>query len=120
MQTGNITHEVVEAVAGSSSCGIHVDAVEALHNVRMIGNLILGHERFTEALDFHIGAVVRSDGNGGIDDIRDEQHPLIDLSGIFLFLLFQSLKFLFIGFHSSHIGINLGLDRGFFLFRSLF
>ena len=71
MEPGNIPHEVVEAVAGDPAGSVHVDAVEGLHDLGVVGDLKVGDHRLTEALDFHIAAVVRADGDGGINDIGD-------------------------------------------------
>ena len=71
MEPGNIPHEVVEAVAGDPAGSVHVDAVEGLHDLGVVGDLKVGDHRLTEALDFHIVAVVRADRDGGINDIGD-------------------------------------------------
>ena len=71
MEAGNVAHQVVEAVAGHAAGRIHVDAVEGLHDLGVVGDLKVRDYRLTETLDFHIAAVVRADGDGGINDIGD-------------------------------------------------
>ena len=120
VQTGDVSHEIIEAVSGGSAGGIHVNAVEAFHDLGMIGNLIVRHHRVAEALNFDVAAVIRSERNGGIDDIRNEEHALVNLIGIFRFQLLQLRQTLVIGFDSSHVRVDFGLDGGLFLFRGLF
>ncbi len=92
MQTGDIAHQIIEAVAGGPAGGVHVDAVEAGHDLGVIGNLVIRDHRLTEALDLDIGAVIRADGYGGVNDVRDQQHALIELILVFLFQLLQLLE----------------------------
>ena len=65
MDAGDVPHEIVKAVAGHTACGVHVDAVEGLHDLGVVGDLKVGDHRLTEALDFHIVAVVRPIGTEG-------------------------------------------------------
>ncbi len=54
----------------------------------MIGYLKIGNDRLTEALHLNVIAVVRTDGNGGVDYVRNVQHYLMDaLCVLFLKLL---------------------------------
>ncbi len=71
MEPGNIPHEVIEAVAGDTAGSVHIDAVEALHYLGVVGNIKIGDYRFAEALYFDVAAVVRADGNAGVNDIGD-------------------------------------------------
>ena len=71
VQAGNVAQQVVEAVAGHAAGGVQIDAVEALHDVHMVGDGIVGHHRLAEALDLHIVAVVGADGHAGIDHLGD-------------------------------------------------
>ena len=78
VQAGDVSHEVVKAVAGDTAGGIHVNAVEALHNFGVVGDGEVGNDRLAEALDLDIAAVVRTDGNGVVDDVRDGEHDGAD------------------------------------------
>ena len=78
MQTCDVAHEVVEAVAGYPAGGVHVNAVKALHDGGVVRDVELRYLRLAEALHLDIVAVVGSDGDGGVDDVRDEQHYLTD------------------------------------------
>ena len=89
VQTCNVANEVIEAVAGDAACGVHINAVEALHNLGVIGNIEIGDDGLAEALDLNVCAVIRADGDGRIDDVRDGQHDLMDT---FCVVLLKTLK----------------------------
>ena len=89
MQPRDVALEVVEAVAAGAPGGVEVDAVEALHDVHVIGNLKVRHDRLAEALVLDVLAVVPADRHGIVDDLRDDQHALADLRGARLLLLLQ-------------------------------
>ena len=55
----------------------------------MIGDLEVRHDRLAKALVFDVLAVVPADRHGIVDDLRDDQHPLADLRGVFGLLLFE-------------------------------
>ena len=55
----------------------------------MVGNLKIRHKRLAEALDFHVLRVILADGHAGVDDLRNDLHPLLDLLGV---LLLQRLQ----------------------------
>ena len=69
MKSGDIAHQVIKAVAGHPSGGVHINAVEPLHDFRVVRNLKVRHCRFAEPLQLHICAVIRSNGHRWIDDI---------------------------------------------------
>ena len=108
VQAGDIAHKVVEAVAGNAAGRVHIYAVEALHYLGVVGNIKIGDYRFAEALYLDVIAVVRADGNAGVDDIRDIQHNLVDTRSV---LLLQRFKL------SETVGICLDLSL---YFLSLF
>ena len=56
-----------KAVAGNAACSIQVNAVKAFHDVNMVRDGIIRHNRIAKALYFHIAAVVRA----GDPDRRD-------------------------------------------------
>ncbi len=89
MQPRDVAEQVVEARAGDAARRVHINAVEALHDLRVVGNFKIGHLRLAEALDFDIAAVVRADGDAGIDDVRDQQHDLVDLLLVLFLKLFK-------------------------------
>ena len=92
MQSGDVAHQVVEAVARDLSRRVEVDAVESLHDVGVIGHLKIGHDRLAEALDLHVLAVVLADGDFLADDLRNLHHDLGDLGGQLCLLCFQLLE----------------------------
>ncbi len=63
MQSCNITSEIIEAVAGSFSCGIEVNSFEFFHNIDMIGNFKVRGKGFAKLLDFDVFGVVLADRN---------------------------------------------------------
>ncbi len=79
MEAGDIAQQVVEAVAGDPTGGVHINAAKPLHDLGMVGDVESGHSRFAEPLHLHVAAVVRADGHRGVDDIGDHHHDLVDL-----------------------------------------
>ena len=79
----------VEAVAGDPAGGVQIDAVEGLHDLRVIGDGELGDLGLTEALHFHVAGVVGTNGHGGIDDLGNLEHVLVEGGFQFRFHLFQ-------------------------------
>ncbi len=121
MEPGNVAHEVVEAVAGHATGGVHVHAVEALHDVGVIGDLKVGRLRLAEALDLHVAAVVRADGHAGVDHLGDDHHDLVQLLPGLLDPGVQQSHAIGVGLDGSIIRIDLCLDLGLFgLIRALF
>ena len=89
VQARNVAEQVVEARAGDAARRVHINAVEALHDLRVVGDLKIGHLRLAEALDLNVAAVVRADGDARIDDVRDEEHDLVDLLLVLFLELFK-------------------------------
>ena len=89
VQARNVAEQVVEARAGDAARRVHINAVEALHDLRVVGDLKIGHLRLAEALDLNVAAVVRADGDARIDDVRDQQHDLVDLLLVLFLELFK-------------------------------
>ena len=89
MESGDIAHEIIEAVARDLSCGVEVDAVHLLHYLCMVRNLEIGHYGLAEALDFNILAVVAAYRHARIDDVRDDHHYLLYLLAELLFELLE-------------------------------
>ena len=106
----NIAHEIIESVAGYPAGGVHINAVEALHDLRVIGNVKFRGFGLAKALDLHIVGVVRADGNGGIDHLRDHHHDFGDLLGQ------AALHLLQLG---QSVGVGLHLGLGLLGFRQL-
>ena len=79
MQPCDVSREIVEAVAACSASSVKVDAVQTLHDVNVVGNFKIGNNRLAETLYLNVLAVVLADGNGGVDDVRDDHHSLFDL-----------------------------------------
>ena len=79
MQTGDIAGQIVETVAGNSSGAVQINAVEGFHDLGVVGDLEIGHNRLAVALYFDVFTVILTDGNGGIDDVGDDQQNVTDL-----------------------------------------
>ncbi len=116
VQPRDVAHQIIKAVAGDAAGGVHVDAAEALHDLRVIGDRKIGHDGLAEALNLHVGAVVRADRHGGVDDVGDVQHQRADARGAVLLQLFQLLKPLGVGLHLGLDLLGLG-ELGRVLFR---
>ena len=102
MQTGYITLEVIEAVAAGTAGAVQINAVQALHNIYMIGDLIVGNQRLAELFQLHIFAVVLTDRHRGIDHLRNDHHSLLDLG---FQLGFQSFQLFHLLTHGSGTGL---------------
>ncbi len=89
MQAGNITHEIVKSVAGDTARGVEIDAVKALHDLRVVRDREIRHDGLAEALHLHVAAIVRAERHAGVNDLRDGEHDLVDLGLEFLLLLFK-------------------------------
>ncbi len=89
MKSGDITHQIIEAIACYLACRIQINSVKTAHNVGVIGNLKIRNNRLTKLLDLHIVGIIRSDGNRRIDDIRDHHHIGKHFFGVGLFLLLK-------------------------------
>ena len=87
VKSGNISHEIIEAVSCNFSCTLKIYALEVLHDLRMIRNFKVWHHRLAVLLYFYIFTVVFTDRNRRIDDIWNTHHDLLDL---FFYLLFFS------------------------------
>ena len=112
VEPGDVAQQVVEATAGHAACGVHVDAVESLHNVGVVGNLEVRRLRLTEALYLHVTAVVRADRHGGVDHLGDDQHDLVQC-GLRLLLFGLQLRHpLGIGLDGGVVGVDLRLNGG--------
>ena len=47
MEPRDVAHKIIEAVSGDTSRAVEVDAVEALHDLRVIGDLKIRNDRLT-------------------------------------------------------------------------
>ena len=92
MQSGNITHQIIEAIACYTSRCIHIDSMKFFHNFCMVGNFKIRYYRFTIFLYFHIFTIIFTNRNRWINNIRNNHHILLDLIPKFTFLCFQIRK----------------------------
>ena len=112
MQPGDVAQQVIEALTGHAGGGVHVDAVEPLHDLGVVGNVKIRGFGFAEPLHLHVAAVVGADGHGLVDDLGDHQQELVHGGlGVGLFLL-QMRHALGVGLHRGVVGVDLRLDSG--------
>ena len=110
VQAGNVAQQIIKAHTGHTACGILVDAVKGLHDVDVMGNLKIGYNGIAKALHFNVMAVVRADGNGGVDDVRDHVHDLAQLVLGLGLLLFKLRAALVVGLDLGVVFIDLLLQ----------
>ena len=92
VQACDIAHQIIEAVACDLACGVEVDTAELLHDLGVVGYLKIGDDRLAEALDLYVLAVVLTDRDAGVDDVRDDHHDLGDLLVELGFFLLELLE----------------------------
>ena len=54
-------------------------AIKGLHQVHVVGDGEVGHHGLTEALDLHVAGIVGTQRHGVVDDLGNDQHPLVEL-----------------------------------------
>ena len=62
MKSGNIAHQIVEAVSCYSSGSIQINAVKTLHDICVVGDLKIRNHWLTELLDLYIFTVILTPG----------------------------------------------------------
>ena len=92
MKSGDVAHEIIEAVARNLARGVEVNTVELFHDIGVVGYLEFGYKRLAEALDLNVLAVVLADGYGRVDDLRNAHHDLCYLRAELGFLLLKLRK----------------------------
>ena len=60
MKPCNITHQIIKTIAGNATCRIHINTIQAFHDLRMVRNLKIRDNRITKPLYFNIRTVVRT------------------------------------------------------------
>ena len=103
VEPGDVAQEVIEAVAGDAARRVQVDAAEGLHNFRVIGDGEVRGFGLAEALDLHVFAVVLANGDGGVDNLGNQQHALVELRFQLVFLLLKLGQ-------AVRLFLHLGLD----------
>ena len=108
VEPGHIAQQVVEAAARDTAGGVHVYTIKALHNIDVIGDLVVGHHRLTKALDLHVGGVIGADGYGVVNDLGNDQHDLPNFLGQLGLLLLQLGQPVGVGLHLGLGLLSLG------------
>ena len=112
MQSGDISHQIVESVSCNFSCTFQIDPIESFHDLRMIRNLKIRNNGLSISGNFHVFAVIFADRDRRVNDIGNGHHVLQNL--FLKFCLFR-LKF----FQSLGSGSHFRLLRFCLFFLSL-
>ena len=83
MKPCNIPHQIIETVAGYIPGSVQIYPLKLVHDIGMIWNLKIRHNRLSKLLKFHILTVVFTYGNTRINNIWYHQHALIHFIGKF-------------------------------------
>ena len=89
MQTCNIAHQVIEAIAGYFTSAVQIDAMQIFHNFGMIGNVKFRNHWLAKALQLYVLAIIFTDRNTGINNIGQSHHDLFHFLRQFGFHLLQ-------------------------------
>ena len=89
VQTGNVTFQIIKTVSGYFSCTVKVDTIKFFHDFCMIWDLEIRNNRLTKTLNFYVLAIIFSNRDRRINDVRNGHHDLFDL---LLKLAFLCLK----------------------------
>ena len=100
MQTRDVAHQVIEAIACNLSCAIQINTVEGFHNICVIRNFKIGNNGFAESFYLYVFAVILTNGNGRVNDVGNGHHDNLDA---FLNLFFSCGK----GFYAFCVCANL-------------
>ena len=112
VQPRDVAHQVIEAVAGYTGGSVHIHAVEALHDLRVVGDGEVRGLGLAEALHLYVAAVVRTDGHRLVDHLGDDQQQLVHgRLGVGLLLL-QTGHALGVGLYGGVVGVDLRLKGG--------
>ena len=112
VQAGDVAQQVVEAIAGHAACGVHINAVEALHDLGVVRDGEIRHDRLTEALSLDVVGVVRADGYAGVDHLGDGVHDLLNAFSQLCLLGFQLCHLVGVSLDSGVVGVDLSLQLG--------
>ena len=110
VQACDVAQQVVEAVASHAACGVHIDAVKALHDLGVVRDGEIRHHRLAEALCFHVIGIVRADGHAGVDHLGNGVHDLLNAGRQFLLFLLQLCHLVGVRLDGSVVGIDLCLQ----------
>ena len=110
VQAGDVAQQIVEAIAGHAACGVHINAVEALHDLGVVRDGEIGHDGLTEALCLNVVGVIGADGHAGVDHLGDGVHDLLDAGGKRCLLGFQLCHLVCVGLDGGVVGVDLLLQ----------
>ena len=110
VQAGDVAQQIVEAIAGHAACGVHINAVEALHDLGVVRDGEIRHDRLTEALSLDVVGVVRADGYAGVDHLGDGVHDLLNAFSQLCLLGFQLCHLVGVSLDSGVVGVDLSLQ----------
>ena len=85
MNSCDVAHQIIETITCYFSCTVQIQTIERFHDFCMIRNFKIRNHRLTETFDLYVLAVVFSNRNRRIDDVRDCHHDRFDLFFYFFF-----------------------------------
>ena len=90
MDSGRIPNQIIKAISAGTPCRILIKAIDAVQYISVVWHLKIRHHRLSVFFDFHVLAVILTDRNGIINDVRYDHH---DFRDFFLKLRLQGFQF---------------------------
>ena len=91
MKSCDITHQIIKSITCNTSCTVKIDSVKIFHNFCMIWNFVIRNNRLTKFFNFNVFAVIFTNRNRWIDDIRNNHHIF---QKFFFYFFFSCRKFI--------------------------
>ncbi len=91
MKPCHIPHQIIKAVPCYLPCRINIKPLKAFHNLCMVRDFKIWHNRFAKLFNLNIFTVIFANWNARVDNIGDYHHNFPDF---FLQILFLGRKFL--------------------------
>ena len=80
VQTGDVAQQIIEAIAGHAACSVHINAVEALHDLGVVRDLSLIHISDTANLRLSVAVVAHGRHlDVGLESVRVGVPELLEL-----------------------------------------
>ena len=92
MKSRYIAHKIVETISCYLSCTVKIYTIKCFHYICVIRNLKIRNYRLTITCDFYILAVILTDRNAWVNDVRNNHHYLLNLLLKLSFLLLKLSK----------------------------
>jgi len=89
----DVSHQIIETITCHFSRTVQIQPIERFHDLRMIRNFIIRNNRLAETFDLYVLAVIFSNRDRRVDDIRDCHHDCFDFFFYFFFSCRQFINF---------------------------